>query len=417
MRILVLSDKVLSRRLGDGLRVHGLLKPLADRHHFDLICFSRCNEGLEPELREIFREVTLIPAPTAQRSPLLRRLFKSISAGDFKLTSDAMRSAVADALRTKSYDLVLEEAANTIPNLPDGPLAAPLIVDSIDEPILREMRALRHARWRDRPEHLYRAWRFWRYERKMLSRAALNIYVSEVDAAIYASCFPGRRTAVVPNGVDTAYFAPVTLAAEPGYVVFEGNMNFEPNVHTAQVLVREILPRVRRRVPHAKVVLVGRNPTAAVSALASDDVEVTGAVDDIRPYLARAAVFACPMRLGSGIKNKILQAWAMGRPVVATSESLGGISATDELNILVRDDPQEFADAVADLILDPQRAARLGAAGRETVAGEYSWQLRSSQLDAHFIDVAGKAQCGTVSAVSPFNRDIGAIAGSAKEAG
>ena len=389
MRILVLSDKVLSRRLGDGLRVHGLLGPLADHHQFDLICFARPGEELEPELRSIFRSVTLVPAPATQRASLARRVFKSISAEDFKLTSDAMQRAVNAALASQAYDLILEEAANTIPNLPERALPVPLIVDSIDEPILREIRALRHAPWQAKLEHLYRAWRFWRYERAMLGLAALNIYVSEVDAAVYGRLFSRRRTAVVPNGVDTTYFAPMPLAPEAAYIVFEGNMNFEPNVDTAEVLVREILPRLLPRVPQARIALVGRNPTEAVRALASDRVEVTGTVDDVRPYLARATVFACPMRLGSGIKNKILQAWAMGRPVVATSESLGGLRTQDELNILVRDKPAEFADTVADLILDPERAAQLGLAGRATAEREYSWPSRARELDNIFQEVAG----------------------------
>jgi glycosyltransferase involved in cell wall biosynthesis len=95
------------------------------------------------------------------------------------------------------------------------------------------------------------------------------------------------------------------------------------------------------------------------------------------------------MRLGSGIKNKILQAWAMGRPVVATPESLGGLRAVDESNILVRNEPAAFADTVADLILDPVRAAQLGLAGRATAEREYSWQLRARELDTIFQEVAG----------------------------
>ena len=415
MRILVLSDKVLSRRLGDGLRVHGLLKPLAQKHQFDLICYARSNEELEPELRSIFQSVTLVPSPIPVRSPLPRRVFKSISAGDFKLTSEDMRAAVEAAIQTRNYDLILEEAANTVPNLPEGPLGAPLIVDSIDEPLLRELRALRHAPWRDRPEHLYRAWRFWRYERAMLKRAAVNVYVSEVDAGVYTRYFPGRKTAVVPNGVDTDYFAPMQVKPDSSYVVFEGNMNFEPNVDTAQVLVQEILPRVRRRIAEARVGLIGRNPTDAVRALASEQVEVTGTVEDVRPYLARATVFACPMRLGSGIKNKILQAWAMGRPVVATSESLGGICAKDGVNILVRDDAQAFADAVVELILDPQRADELGKAGRRSVEGQYSWQQRSLQLDQLFSEIAS----GALSTVeqTAVGKEVGGLTSSAKEAG
>jgi polysaccharide biosynthesis protein PslH len=395
MRILVLSDKVLSRKLGDGLRVHGLLEPLADRHHFDLICFARPGEDLEPELRRVFRSVTLVPAPTTQRASLVRRAFKSISAEDFKLTSAAMQSAVAEALGSEAYDLILEEAANTIPNLPEGPLSVPLVVDSIDEPILREMRALRHAAWSAKPEHFYRAWRFWRYERALLGRAALNIYVSEVDAQVYMRLFPQRRTAVVPNGVDTTYFAPMPLSPEPACIVFEGNMNFEPNIDTAEVLVRDVLPRVVKRIPDARVVLVGRNPGDGVRALASERVEVTGTVEDVRPYLARATVFACPMRLGSGIKNKILQAWSMGRPVVAAPESLGGLNAKDEFNILVRESPAAFADAVVELILDQHRAMQLGERGRATAEREYSWQIRARQLEMHFQELADSVSIAT----------------------
>ena len=112
----------------------------------------------------------------------------------------------------------------------------------------------------------------------MLARAAVNIYVSELDAEVYLRMFPNRQTAVVPNGVDTDYFSPMRSPPERGYVVFEGNMNFEPNVDTAEILVRDILPLILERVPEARVGLVGRNPTEAISALASANVEVTGTV-------------------------------------------------------------------------------------------------------------------------------------------
>lgn len=382
MRILVLSDKVLSRRLGDGLRVHGLLGQLASRHQFDFICFSQPGERLEAEMRGIFDQVTLVPAPEPTRTSLLRRAFRRFSASEFKTTSDDMRRAVATALQDHRYDLILEEAANTILNLPGEPIDTPIIVDSIDEPLLREVRALRHAQWRNRPGHLYRAWRFWQYERSMLERAALNIYVSELDASIYRRLFPGRAVAVVPNGVDTSFFVPSEASPDRNYIVFEGNMNFEPNVDTARRLVRDILPLVARQVPNIRVGLVGRAPVPQVMELASERVEVTGTVPDVRPYLARASVFVCPMRLGSGIKNKILQAWAMRRPVVATSASLGGLSAYDGVNLLVRDEPGSFADAVVKLIQDPDLAASLGYAGRDTVEREYSWQRRAQEFES-----------------------------------
>ena len=383
MRILVLTDKVMSRQLGDGLRVYGLLKPLHDRHRFDLICFSRPGDELEPTLRSLFHSVTFVPAPPPSRSSLPRRVYKAFSGADFKLTTGAMRDALVEAMHRNRPDLVLEVAASAVPNLPEGHLGVPLVIDAIDEPLLREMRALSNGPLRQRLVHLYQAWRFWRYERRELDRAVLSIYVSEVDAQAYARFFPDRKVGVVPNGVDTEYFAPVPGEPRAAHIVFEGNMNFGANVDAAVQLVQHIFPRVLARIPDATVALVGRDPSEKVKLLASERVEVTGTVDDVRPYLGRAAVFACPMRLGSGIKNKILQAWAMGRPVVATPESLGGLSARDGVNILVRDDPGTFAEAVCRLLTDRRargahRSSRPGNGAAGLFVGDPGCSVRAA---------------------------------------
>lgn len=382
MRILVFSDKTLTRRLGDGLRVYGLLQHLTDAHRFDLVSFCRDGDESDPEVDRLFTTVTPVPAPAPRRSSWSRRLYKAVSGSDFKHTSPAMQSAIAIAIAEHRPDLLLDVGASAIPNLPQGPLPAPLVVDSIDEPLLRQMRALRQGSLGERAKHLYESWRFWNYEREALGRASLNIYVSDVDAEVYRRFFPDRAVAVVPNGVDIEYFSPSPLPMDPRYVVFEGNMHFGPNVDAARRLVQDILPLMKERLPDVRVGLVGRDPADEVQALASSAVDVTGTVDDVRPYLARAAVFACPLQLGSGIKNKILQAWAMGRPVVATPQCLGGLSADDGRNILVRSEPRSFADAVCELLSDPQRAAALGAAGRETVVREYSWQKQATRFES-----------------------------------
>jgi glycosyltransferase involved in cell wall biosynthesis len=382
MRILVISDKIFTRGLGDGLRVYGLLKPLVGRYRFDLICFARPQERLEPELRDLFDEVSFVPAPPAERSSLSQRLVNAFSARNFKPTSQAMQLAIAGRLATGRYDVVLDVAGNASPNLPVGPSRVPIVVDAIDEPLLREFRALKSSRWAERGGHLISAWRFWLYEKNVLYRAASIVYAADLDANMYTRFFPGRSVAVVPNGVDTDYFRPMAAPSEQPTVAFEGNMNFPPNIDTAKRLVNDVLPLILKKVSDVKVVLVGRDPSPEVTRLASDRVQVTGTVDDIRPYLARSTVFACPMRLGSGIKNKILQAWAMALPVVATSESLGGLSAQDGVNLLVRDSLEQFASGVAELILDPQRAATIGAAGRSTAERQYSWQHQAAQLEA-----------------------------------
>lgn len=402
MRILVLTDKLLSRKLGDGLRVYGLLRPLVGRYRFDLVAFARQGESLEPDIAALFESTTLVPAPQPRRSSLPRRLYKALSGEDFKPSSAQMRQTIMRSVQSRQPDLILEIAANALPNLPPD-LDIPIVVDAIDEPLLRELRAARIGPLAGRASHLYRAWRFWRYERSEQRRAALSIYVSSLDADTYRKFFPRRAVAVVPNGVDTEFFRPMVGGVPTSMVVFEGNMNFHANVDAAQRLVREILPLVQQRIPTARAVLVGRDPSPEASQLAGSAVEVTGTVPDIRPYLARASVFACPMRLGSGIKNKILQAWAMGMPVIATPESLGGLSARDGENILVRDDVRAFAKAVCDVMTDPALAMRLGAAGRATVESEYSWQRQAENFAARLQAVAHARRVGADSAIAPLH--------------
>lgn len=382
MNILVLSDNPLNKSLGDGLRAFGLFAPLAHRHRFDLLCFARRGERPDPDASTVFRSITTLEFPTAPHRSFGRRLLESLSVEYFRAQSGAMKAEVARRLNSGKVDLVLDVACNMLLNLPDGALPVPLVIDSIDEALLRDLRDLRAAPWGDKPQLARQAFMFWRYERLTMGRADGNVYVSEVDAATYRRFFPGRPASVVPNGVDTQHYRPVAEPADPATLVFEGNMMFGPNVHAARRLALEILPIVREAVPEARVVLVGRNPAPEVRALQSDRVLVTGTVDDVRPWLVRGTVFACPMRLGSGIKNKVLQAWAMARPVVATPASLGGLAATDGVNLLVREDNRSFGEAVIELIGNPQRAAALGAAGRLTVEREFAWTRRAAQFEA-----------------------------------
>jgi glycosyltransferase involved in cell wall biosynthesis len=382
MNILVLADNPLNQRLGDGLRAFGLFAPLVRRHRFDLLCFARSGASPDRDAARVFHSVTTLPFPSAPARPPLQRAAGSLSLQGFRAQSEQMKTEVQRRIDSGNVDLVLDVACNMLLNLPLGALPVPLVIDSIDEALLRDLRDLRAAPWHDKPRFARQAFMFWRYERYAMARAHANIYVSEVDAATYRRIFPGRTASVVPNGVDIDYFRPPGDPPEPATLVFEGNLMFGPNVDAARRLALKILPIVRAAIPTARLILVGRDPAPEVRALAGDYVEVTGTVDDVRPFLARGTVFACPMRLGSGIKNKILQAWAMARPVVATPASLGGLAAQDGANLLVREDDRGFSDAVIELIRDPVRAAVLAARGRLTVEREYAWAHRAAQFEA-----------------------------------
>jgi polysaccharide biosynthesis protein PslH len=384
MRILVLSDKIPTRRLGDGLRAFGLYRPLVGRHRFDLLCYARRGESLEPDIGELFSTVQShpFPYPSDTSRSTLSRLLGAFSVENFKATTPQMKSEILRRVQCGEVDAIVDLSANMLLCLPaSDSLTVPLVVDSIDEPLLRDLRALRIAPWVERPRLARQAFMFWRYERALLTDAEQNIYASELDVAAYRRFFPNRPAIAIPNGVDIDYFTPVSGDTDPATVVFEGNMMFGANVDAARCLVREVLPRLTVKVPDVRVRIVGRDPLPDVLALTSDRVEVTGTVPDVRPSLAKATVFACPMRFGSGIKNKILQAWAMAKPVVATSASLGGLAAHEGDNILIRDGVEAFASAIAEIVRNPAMGQRLGQAGRRTVEREYSWECRAAQFE------------------------------------
>ena len=222
-----------------------------------------------------------------------------------------------------------------------------------------------------------------RFARRHIGNAAAVLFVSQADADSFKSFCPDAHTVTIANGVDTDFFAPSADEARPApaQVVFEGVMGFEPNIDAARYFCADILPLLQRDEPGLRFAIVGRDPSPEVLALAGPGVEVSGYVDDIRPYMHSTAVFVCPMRIGAGIKNKILQAWAMGMAVVSTSEGAMGLPAQDGQNILLRDRPAEFAAAVLSLRHDPALRRRLGQAGRKCVEQAFSWRSKAAEFE------------------------------------
>jgi glycosyltransferase involved in cell wall biosynthesis len=190
-------------------------------------------------------------------------------------------------------------------------------------------------------------------------------------------------SAVVPNGADVERLASISdEGITPGRLLFAGTMSYQPNADAARWLGEEIFPAVRERRPDATLSIVGRDPPASVRALASKPgVDVPGRVADLEPWLAGAEVVLAPMLSGSGTKLKVIEAMAAGRPVVATAIGAEGIEATDD-ELRVADGADRFADAVVELLDDPARARRIGAAARALAAARYSWDASASAMDA-----------------------------------
>jgi len=193
---------------------------------------------------------------------------------------------------------------------------------------------------------------------------------------------PAAHTLTIGNGVDTAFFSPAETEGDLRHLLFTGVMNYGPNEDAAIHFAESILPLIQQRQPEAQFWVVGKDPTAKVRQLSEHPgVHVTGGVPDVRPYLEQAGIFVCPLRYGTGVKNKLLAALAMQKPVVATRQSLDGLDLREHEDLLVADEPAEFAAKVVQLIEDPDHARRLATSGRAFVGDRYSWESSARTLE------------------------------------
>ena len=219
------------------------------------------------------------------------------------------------------------------------------------------------------------------FEKSVAARADICAFVSEAEAALFrqASGQGPAKVIAIENGVALDYFDPAAgfPAVEKGggpLLVFTGQMDYRPNVEAVESFARESFPAIRSAHPQARFAIVGRNPAKSVEALADlPGVIVTGSVPDVRGWLAAADVVVAPLRIARGIQNKVLEAMAMARPVVASPQAAEGIDAQDEIHFLIAADPAEEAAKIIALLADPTKAARLAQAARFRMEQRYRW--------------------------------------------
>jgi len=229
-----------------------------------------------------------------------------------------------------------------------------------------------------------------RFERAAFGRVDGITAVSEVEAREISAVTGSTVVRVVENGVDLAYYKADNDPPDSQELVFTGSMDWRPNQDAAHYFVRDIFPRLRNKYPSLTVSFVGRNPPPDITALARiSGVAITGTVDDVRPYIRRAAVYIVPLRIGGGSRLKILEALAMRKAVVSTTVGAEGLKVIDGSNILLADDPDGFAGKIELLLEDPDLRNRLGGAGRETAEKLYSWDSIAVKLDQFITDLSG----------------------------
>ncbi len=352
---------------GVRLRLTNLLQRLPASWSLDLVAFDSVPEVLEQPLPEPLRGTALrVPYPASPRGLLatpLAQIARSEAALLWKFRSPAMATMVAE--RAANADAVLAVGLQMGQYLRQVPARTPTALDNynVESRILSRMAATRpgpkRAYW------LVEAAKLRRAERRVLRRAGTVFAISDVDRAVMQAMAPRARVRTVPMGIDLGYFHPAedTPASPAACFTFAGVFNWHVNEDAATWLCLDVWPRILRALPDAQLHLVGRDPSDAVRKLAQDpSVHVSGTVPDVRPYLWRSTALLVPLRYGSGVRTKILEGFAAGRPVVSTTVGCEGLPVHPGEDILVADSAEEFAGACVRLWQEPDASARLVAA-------------------------------------------------------
>lgn len=386
MRILLISRcPPYPLFLGDRLILYHLARELSRRGHtLDLLAFD--DRPDIPDERsayeDFFQHTAVYPAPRRTLIDSLRRLLLPGARFPRQASSSAspvMWAAVQARIQQHPYDVVHLFGGVQIYEYWHALDGLPAIITPYESYSLYLRRLIDNGQAR----HTAPLQRFIAraYERFMFAPYARTVVVSQPDADELQVINPALNISVIPNGVEIERWQPGEGVREPAALLFTGNFEYPPNVDAARVLALEILPGVQEAIPGVKLWLVGNAPPPELQALASDDITVTGRVPDLRPYLERATVFVCPLRFGAGIKNKVLEALALGCPVVATPLSVDGIAAADGRDALVAD-LDAMPDAVIRLLRDPDLQRALAVNGRALIEREYTWSRVAALYEA-----------------------------------
>jgi glycosyltransferase involved in cell wall biosynthesis len=381
-------------RNGISLRMTHLLSQMHHKHEITLIHQnSQETESKETETSKLLHHIHAI---AAQEDIVKSKLERFLDRLRMYRYSPSFHQAIREIVSKQDFDVVLSYHPSMLQYALDLN-GLPVVADLVDDPVLGVWRELKA-----RPDLLHQLnlgrllppllW----YQRKFCPQAAVCIVCAHADAQSLQKFVPKTQVRIVANGVDLNYFRTdfstsngISSLPEKYELMFSGNMNFDPNIAGAEYFYQRIFPLIREREPQIRWAIVGDCPAASVNSMAADpQVMVTGFVEDIRPWFEKCSVVVSPLVSGSGIKNKILEAWAMGKPVIATSLGCAGLLARNEENILIADSPEEFARKTLLLLHDPERAKTIGQAGLQTVRQHYSWKTSARELEQILCEAA-----------------------------
>ncbi|MGI8991375.1 MAG: glycosyltransferase family 4 protein [Bryobacteraceae bacterium] len=366
---------------GGQIRSLEMLKRLHLRHEVHFVAYeSETAEGLARSSEYCSRAYPVhrpVPPANSPRfyAQALQNLFSPLPLAVGRYRSAAMRDQVAALIARHPFDAIVCDFLSSAPNIPNIANAV-LFQHNVESTIWR-----RHAEHASGPLRkayfLLQARRMMRCERKYCRAAKHVAAVSDNDAAQIRDLFETRNVTSIPTGVDLDFFRKPHPPPPPvADLAFVGSMAWLPNIDGIAYFVRDILPIVRRRRPNCSLVIAGRAPVPEVLALAKQDplIQVTGTVDDVRPFVWGSTVSIVPLRVGGGTRLKIYESMAAGVPVVSTPVGAEGLPIEDGQNIALAATPEAFANRCLDLLEDANARARLSGNALKLVTDRFSWE-------------------------------------------
>jgi len=374
---------------GEKLRAYHFLKFIAERYSTHLLCHIDEERDLEAA-QKIDLPLASIHYHFLPRHKRKQRCLKALFFGG-SLTvayfyNRSLQQVFNTLIRKRPIELVFGSCAPAAEYVfRAGFLGARLLLDFMD---------VDSEKWRAFSKHTappmcwvyaLEARRLRAYERRIANTFDHVFLVTEAEARLFQRVVAEIDVAVIENGVNLERFHPTyqsPLSKEGFVLVFTGAMDYWPNAEGVIWFAQEIFPQIKKVFPEVTFFIVGKDPLPEVKRLSVDPrLRITGYVEDARDYLALADVCVVPLRLARGVQNKILEAMAMGKPVVATSAAVEGIKARPGEHLLVADSPDEFAEAVNLLLRERPLAEKMGKAARKQVEKHYSWEKNLTKLE------------------------------------
>jgi glycosyltransferase involved in cell wall biosynthesis len=385
---------------GGTIRSHNIIKHLGRHHDLTMVSFVRRHPTAEQmdEARSVCREVLFVPIHRSNVANLKCAASSLLCRSPFIVTRDSvetMRRLVDDLVRTGRFDLIyvdhLQMAQYVV-----GKRCCPKVLDEHNVEWRIIERVAKTDRYSAKGVFAELEWRkLQKWELQACEDFDMVLTVTYHDRQTLCRENPKLKSVrCLPIGVDFDCFPRIELRPDARDIVSIGTMSWPPNIDAVLHFARSIYPDIRRQSAGVRFVIAGSNPPASIEALAKrdDSVEVTGFVKDIADVASRAAAFVVPLRSGSGMRVKILNAMAMGLPVVTTSVGCEGIGAEHKRHLLIADGTRDFADAVVRLLSDFDLRKHLGEAGRQFAVQNYGWDSIYARLDEAIDAIASGKQ-------------------------